>query len=215
MSNLFRARDPFSSYSHFAGAVLSVAGLVVMIVHCASKGSATGSIVAGILFCLSMLALYFASGLYHYVRCSDKQLLTFRKLDHAMIYVLIAGTYTPVMLHIIPGVNGVIFTSAIWAAALVGILIKMFWMGAPRWLSTLLYLLMGWSIIIDISAITALPEAAIWLLAGGGLCYTAGALIYMFKFPNFSKGFGFHEIFHVFVILGSICHYFMVLLFTI
>lgn len=217
MPQLFsKARDPISSYSHFFGAILSLFGLFVMLFQCIAKQNVpVGAFAAGVLFCISLIALYCASGIYHFVRCSAKKLLCLRKLDHAMIYVLIAGTYTPVLLHIMPGSRGVIFTTLIWIVAAIGILIKLCWMSAPRWLGTTLYVLMGWAIAIDFSAISTLPQTAVWLLAGGGIFYTIGAIIYMFKFPNFSKAFGFHELFHIFVILGSVSHYFMVLLFTV
>lgn len=102
-----------------------------------------------------------------------------------------------------------------WAVAAAGILMKMFWLGAPRWLSTTLYILMGWAIAVDLPAVGALPLPGIVLLVAGGLAYTVGGVIYMVKRPNLSERFGFHEIFHLFVIAGSVCHYLMVLLYIV
>ena len=132
-----------------------------------------------------------------------------------MIYVLIAGTYTPLLLTLLPRPNNLIFTAAMWAVAAAGILMKMFWLGAPRWLSTTLYILMGWAIAVDLPAVGALPLPGIVLLVAGGLAYTVGGVIYMVKRPNLSERFGFHEIFHLFVIAGSVCHYLMVLLYIV
>ena len=176
--------------------------------------SVTGSLAAAaVVFCLSLIALYSASGIYHFSRAAANVLVVLRKLDHAMIYVLIAGTYTPLLLGLLPAPRAEVFTAVIWGVALAGIVMKLCWINAPRWLGTTLYLLLGWAIAIDLPALAALPVPAVALLAAGGLLYTAGGLIYMIKRPNLSERFGFHEIFHLFVIAGSLCHYFLVLLY--
>lgn len=212
MPEFFRkARDPVSSFSHFLGAALSLMGLLAMAVHISLTGGT--HVLSSLLFCLSLIALYTASGVYHFSRGSDGTVLRLRKLDHAMIYVLIAGSYTPVLLSILPPGRGVPFTIAIWTFAAAGILFKLCWITAPRWLGTLLYLIMGWSILIDPGALANLSPPAFALLAGGGVLYTIGSVLYMIKKPNFAPGFGFHELFHIFVILGSMCHYFMVFFF--
>ncbi len=215
MPHIFlKARDPISSYSHFIGAGLSLLGLAVMILHLAVSGPVSlMTVISTLLFCLSLIALYSASGFYHFSRASARIIALLRKLDHAMIYVLIAGTYTPVLLNLLPPTKAILFTSAIWAVALGGIVMKLCWINAPRWLGTSLYLLLGWAILIDLPAVGTLPAPGIALLLAGGLCYTFGGVIYMLKHPNFSKTFGFHELFHIFVILGSMFHYFMVLFF--
>lgn len=207
-----KARDPISSYSHFIGAALSLVGLAAMVVQLIlTPGQSALNAVSCILFCLSLIALYSASGIYHFSRAAANVLVMLRKLDHAMIYVLIAGTYTPLLLKLLPVPRGAIFTATIWAVALAGIIMKLCWINAPRWLGTTLYLLLGWAIAVDLPALAALPASAIVLLAAGGLLYTAGGLIYMVKRPNLSERFGFHELFHLFVIAGSLCHYFLVL----
>lgn len=208
-----RARDPVSSYSHFLGAALSFLGLIVMTVHVSMDGGSMVTVLSSLLFCVSLIALYSASGIYHYSNAGGGVLQRLRKLDHAMIYVLIAGSYTPVLLAILPAKKGMIFTAGIWGVAAAGILFKLCWMDAPRWLGTMLYIVMGWAILVDPGALVNLSLPAVTLLAAGGVLYTVGGVIYIVKKPNFSASFGFHELFHVFVILGSVCHYFMVLLF--
>lgn len=207
------ARDPVSCYSHFIGAVLSLVGLAVMAVHFALDGGAMVTAVSSLLFCVSLFALYSASGVYHYSNGGEKVRLVLRKLDHAMIYVLIAGSYTPVLTAILPRREGILFIAGIWVFAAAGILFKLCWINAPRWLGTMLYLVLGWAILVNPGALANLSLPAVALLAAGGLLYTVGGVIYIIKKPNFSKTFGFHELFHIFVVLGSVCHYFMVLFF--
>ena len=170
---------------------------------------------SGALFGFSLIALYTASAVYHYSNGSENKLLILRKLDHAMIYVLIAGTYTPILLGILPAPKSWLFTAGIWCIAAFGIVLKLCWFGAPRWLQTVLYLAMGWAIMLDPSVFSRMPPGALSLLALGGLSYTVGGAIYMLKKPNFTKLFGFHELFHVFVLLGSIFHYLLVVIYLI
>ena len=208
-----KARDPISSYSHFIGAGLSLVGLFGMALRFIVEDRTLVTVLSSLLFCISLIALYSASGIYHFSQAGAKAIRILRKLDHAMIYMLIAGSYTPILLFILPPEKGIPFTMMIWAVALAGILFKLCWINAPRWLGTLLYLAMGWAILIDPGALTNLSGPALFLLAAGGIFYTIGGTIYLFKYPNLSPSFGFHEIFHIFVVLGSICHYFMVFFF--
>lgn len=212
MPRLFqKARDPVSSYTHFLGAALSALGLVVMAVHLfLSPGESMTVVVSCMLFCLSLIALYCASGFYHYSNAPAQVIVVLRKLDHAMIYVLIAGSYTPLLLNLLPRPGNVIFTVSIWGIALAGIVMKLCWITAPRWLGTSLYILMGWAIVVDIPALASVPPMGIFLLVAGGLSYTIGGVIYALKRPNLSFGFGFHELFHVFVLVGSLLHYVMI-----
>ncbi len=208
------ARDPISSYTHFLGAALSLAGLAGMMAQLAVGGVTNlTTIISSLLFCLSLIALYSASGFYHFIKASAQIIARMRKVDHAMIYVLIAGSYTPLLLKLFPAPLGLWLTIGIWGLAAAGILVKLCWMDAPRWLGTLLYILMGWAIALDFPALKALPVPAFALLAAGGLLYTAGGVIYACKRPNLTSSFGFHELFHLFVLAGSLCHYLMVLLY--
>ncbi len=206
-----KARDPISSYSHMLGAVFFTVATVLLVGKTLTLADWSVKILVGvILFGCSLIALYAASSVYHFFNGSGQKLLMLRKLDHAMIYVLIAGTYTPVLLKYLSGLEGWIFTIAIWVCALVGIVIKLCWFSAPRWLQTLLYIAMGWAILFDISIFRSMSGMAVFLLAAGGLSYTVGGVIYMLKKPNISAAFGFHELVHVFVLLGSFFHFLMI-----
>ena len=210
-----KARDPVSSGTHFLGACLAVAGTLLLLVKCAFEGAAPSVTAAAVIFGASLIGLYAASSLYHYAHRSDKSTLVLRKLDHAMIYVLIAGTYTPLLLVCVQGTKGAVFTAVMWAVALAGTLLKVFWMGMPRVLSTVLYILMGWAILIDSPSLARLGTGGIVLLVLGGVMYTFGAVLYALKKPNPCKSFGFHEIFHIFVMLGSLFHYLCVFFYLI
>lgn len=206
-----KAREPISSFTHMLGAVFFAVATVLLIGKTLTLPNWSVKILVGvILFGCSLVALYAASSVYHFFNGSGKKLLILRKLDHAMIYVLIAGTYTPVLLKYLSGLEGWIFTAAIWVCALLGIVIKLCWFSAPRWLQTVLYIAMGWAILFDISIFQSMSGTAVCLLAAGGLSYTVGGVIYMLKKPNISAAFGFHELFHIFVLLGSLFHFLMI-----
>ena len=138
-----------------------------------------------------------------------------KKLDHSMIYVLIAGSYTPIILKFMPAPRSYVFLGVIWLIALTGIAIKLLWIDAPRLIGTALYLALGWAIAFDFGVVLSMPAPAIALLAAGGLSYTVGGVIYIAKKPNLGKMIGFHELFHLFVIVGSVCHYLMVFLYVL
>lgn len=159
----------------------------------------------------SMILLYGASATYHSVTVPDRILKIFRKIDHMMIFVLIAGSYTPVCLITLGGKIGYTLLAVVWGLALFGIIIKACWITCPKWFSSVIYIAMGWVCLGVFGPLWhTLPKAAfLWLLAGG-LIYTAGGIIYALKLPIFNsrhKYFGSHEIFHLFVMAGSICHF--------
>lgn len=215
MPKLFQnARDPLSSYTHFIGLILALAGTLIMLLKIFS-GNFHEAQITGLIFCLSLAGLYGASSIYHFVNGKLEVIKRLRKLDHSMIYVLIAGSYTPLLYTILPEPKNYILLGLIWLLAFSGIIMKLFWIEAPRALSASLYILMGWFIAIDFPALGNLPIGAVALLASGGIFYTIGGVIYAIKKPNISKMFGFHEIFHIFVIVGSVCHYLMVLLYFV
>ena len=206
-----RAREPFSSYSHFVGAVLSEIGLFAMLLRLMLDDTVSGQLaVAAVVFCLSLIALYSASSIYHFSGRGEAVLRRLKKLDHSMIYVLIAGSYTPIVLRYMPAPRSYLFLGAIWLIALSGIAIKLLWIDAPRLLGTALYLALGWAIALDFGVVLSMPAPAIFLLAAGGLSYTVGGIVYITKKPNIGAVLGFHELFHLFVIAGSLCHYLMV-----
>lgn len=206
-----KAREPMSSFTHLIGAVFFAAATVFLVLKTVLTPHWSAKVLVGVLlFGASLIALYTASTVYHFATGSERKLLLLRKLDHAMIYVLIAGTYTPILLQYMNGIKGWVFVAAIWACAAVGIIIKLCWFSAPRWLQTVLYIAMGWVVLFDIAVLQAMSGMAVFLLAAGGISYTAGAVIYILKKPNISQKFGFHELFHVFVLLGSLCHFLMI-----
>lgn len=208
MSRFFasRARDPMSSWTHFWGALASVLATVLMLAMGIAKDTPAVLVAGAVVFGLSLTALYSASSLYHFVVAAPSILLRLRKLDHSMIYVLIAGSYTPVCLAFMEQTHALRFLAVIWGLALAGILIKLLWMNAPRALYTGLYLAMGWAIVFDLDALAGIPGGCLALIAAGGVLYSVGAVLYILKKPNFSPDFGFHELFHLFILAGSACH---------
>ena len=170
---------------------------------------------AAVVFCLSLIALYSASSAYHFSGRGEAVVRRLKKLDHSMIYVLIAGSYTPIILKFMPAPRCFVFLGVIWLIALTGIAVKLLWIDAPRLIGTVLYLALGWAIAFDFGVVLSMPSPAVELLAAGGLSYTVGGIIYILKKPNFSRLLGFHELFHLFVIAGSVCHYLMVMLYVL
>jgi hemolysin III len=187
-------------------------GLVVLLATAASAGRADQFVAFGI-FGLSLIALYSASALYHLLPLSPAGTARLRRLDHMMIFVLIAGTYTPFCLLALDGAWRVGLLALVWSLAMCGILFKLFWIGAPRWLSVALYLGMGWVAVIAAPALfQAVPPRGIAWVLGGGLVYSVGAIVYGLRRPNLVPGvFGFHELWHLFVVAGSACHFWAVL----
>ena len=203
-------REPGSALTHFIAMLLALCAAVPLLVR-AAVHSGVKSLTAMTVFMISMVLLYAASTIYHSVNCSGRVLRIFRKMDHMMIFVLIAGTYTPVCLLTLPKPSGLMLLAAVWGIALVGIFIKGFWITCPKWFSSVMYIAMGWSCLSVLGQLfSLLPlHAFLWLLAGG-LIYTAGGIIYALRLPLFDARhpmFGLHEIFHLFVMAGSLCHF--------
>jgi hemolysin III len=207
-----RFREPINGLTHAAGGLLAAVGLSVLLATAARTGRLDQLVAFGV-FGLSLVALYAASALYHLLPLSPSGVARLRRLDHMTIFVLIAGTYTPFCLLALDGGWRWGLLALIWSLALCGVLLKARLMDAPRWLSVMLYLGMGWVAVIAAPALLrALPPGGIiWVLAGG-LVYSAGALVYGLKRPNPVPGvFGFHELWHLFVLAGSACHFWAVL----
>ena len=209
------ARDPISSMTHFWGAVISLAGTLILAIQLLSGGAGEKKTVSVMIFGTSLVALYACSSLYHFVKTTPARTLRLRKLDHAMIYVLIAGTYTPILLNYLQGEKALRMTALIWIIGLAGVALMLLWFSMPRWLSTLFYLAMGWFLVYDLDALRAMEPGAIALLVIGGIFYTAGGIIYALKKPNILQHLGFHEIFHIFVLLGSAFHFLAISLYVI
>lgn len=203
-------REPGSAITHLIAMILACAASTPLLVKSAISGNFI-LFVAMTVFILSMILLYGASTLYHSVTVPDRILRVFRKIDHMMIFVLIAGTYTPVCLIVLGGKQGYTLLAVVWTIAIVGMIIKACWITCPKWFSSLIYIAMGWVCVFVFSGLlSTLPTAAfLWLLAGG-IIYTVGGIIYALKLPIFNSkhaNFGSHEIFHLFVMAGSICHF--------
>lgn len=210
-------REPGSALTHFSAMMLALFAAVPLLLK-AGIGSGQKNFYAMAIFMGSMILLYGASTLYHSVDLSGGPLRIFRKIDHMMIFVLIAGTYTPVCLLVLGGKMGVTLLTAVWSIAIFGMLVKAFWITCPKWFSSLIYIAMGWVCVFVFSSLwEALPKAAfLWLLAGG-IIYTVGGVIYALKLPLFNsrhKAFGSHEVFHLFVMGGSICHFIFMYLYV-
>lgn len=203
-------REPGSAITHFIGMLLALVAAVPLLVK-AGISSGTKSLTAMTVFMVSMILLYGASATYHSVNLTGKALRIFRKVDHMMIFVLIAGSYTPVCLIVLGGELGYALLALVWGIALAGIFIKACWITCPKWFSSIIYIAMGWVCVLAFGQLldTLSTAAFLWLLAGG-IIYTAGGVIYALKLPIFNsrhKEFGSHEIFHLFVMGGSICHF--------
>lgn len=203
-----KLRDPVSGLTHLLGLALSILGLI-MLVYYSAKQATIWHIVSFSVFGASLILLYTASFLYHALPISEKGVKILRKIDHMMIYVLIAGTYTPLCLIPLRGPWGWSLLGSVWGIALTGIVLTAYWIDAPRWLTTLIYTLMGWIVIIAvIPLIKSVPIGGVLWLVSGGIIYSLGAIIYAVKWPKLTnRFFGFHEIFHIFVLLGSSAHF--------
>lgn len=210
-------REPFNALSHLAGALLSFAALLAMAIKAAYSQAPALHITAVLIFGISLLLLYTASTVYHSVKAAPGVIAFFRKLDHSMIFLLIAGSYAPFCLIALEGTLGWSLFAIVAALGISGIFFKMIWFHAPRWLSTVIYILMGWIIIFAVGPLAgSIAAPGLWLLVAGGLLYTVGGVIYWLK-PDFlsSRYLGFHEIFHIFILLGSTCHFLAVYVYVL
>ena len=204
------AQDPVSCGTHAIGAAAAFAGGVIYLFRAVGERVPVVTLAAAMGFCLSMIALYAASAIYHYYPGDAKTegvKSRLRKLDHSMIYVLIAGSYTPFSLVLLPQPKGARFCAVIWGVALAGVLVKLLWMNAPRILSTFFYLAMGWAVLFAWEDFMALGQPCLTLVALGGVCYSVGAVFYAIKKPTISAEWTFHEIFHILILAGSLFHY--------
>lgn len=205
-----KIKDPWSALTHFIGMLLALFATAPLLVKAAFSGDMM-QVYAMAVFMLSMVLLYAASATYHAFGIGDRLYIILKKIDHMMIAVLIAGTYTPICLITLKDGIGPILLTIVWLMAIISILVKAFWVTCPKWFSSLIYIAMGWVCILGMSNIvkSLSRPAFIWLLIGG-ILYTAGGVIYALKLPIFNakhKSFGSHEVFHLFVMGGSMCHY--------
>lgn len=210
-------REPGSAITHFIAMMMAVFATVPLLVK-AGIQSGWENFLAMAIFMGSMILLYGASATYHSVDLTGRSLRIFRKLDHMMIFVLIAGSYTPVCLIVLGGKLGYTLLALVWGIAAVGMLVKACWITCPKWFSSVIYIAMGWVCVLVFGPLlkTLSAPAFLWLLAGG-IIYTIGGVIYALKLPIFNakhKFFGSHEVFHLFVMGGSICHFIFMYLYV-
>ncbi len=205
-----KIREPINSITHLCGMILSSIGLILLLINSIYANDPI-KITTSIIFCVGLIGLYSASSIYHWSMAKEKTLKILRKIDHIMIYILISASYTPICLITLKGTLGYTLLSFIWIMAIVGIILKILWLNAPRWLYTSFYLILGWSALFVIYPLyKILPIQAFILLFLGGVSYSIGAVIYGTKSKRIRIWkFGFHEIFHVFILIGSFLHYLM------
>ncbi len=200
-----------NGFTHFIGIIFAVIATILLL-DISLNPYKPYHFISFSVFGFGMIMLYTTSTLYHWLKLSDAGIMKLRRADHIMIFIYIAATYTPVCIVALKGTLGWSLLIAVWFVALVGVIIKIFWMNAPRWLSTFIYILMGWlAVIVIYPLVNAIQIGALIWLSIGGLFYTIGAVIYALKKPDPYPGIlGFHEIFHLFVLLGTFSHFWMI-----
>ena len=205
---LFRPKDPLAALSHFIGFLAAIALTPVLLIRAAASDV---SLLGMSIFLWSAILLYGASSAWHSFDISPRINLVLKRLDHLSIFLLIAGSYTPFCLDAIGGTKGTVILVAVWSLALIGMVIKYFAIYCPRWVSSVIYIGMGWIALFSLPELFAGlgTKGFLWLLAGG-LSYTVGGIIYGLKIDLFRgrhPAFGNHELFHLFVLGGTLCHY--------
>ena len=199
----WHAREPFSGYSHLVGFGLAAAGAIWLVLASSHHRA------AALIYSACLLSLYAASSAYHLVNLGEAVTLRLRRLDHAAIFLMIAGTATPILAQALSGTARTLMLALLWGTAALGVVFRFVWMRAPRWAYTAAYVGMGWLAAARIGDIAReVPHAALALIIAGGLAYTLGAVVYAIKWPNpLPKRFGFHEVWHLFVLVASVLHF--------
>ncbi len=207
---IHKFRDPVSGLTHLGGAIAAFIGLVALLLI--GWGDWVHEVSLTI-YGVSLILMLTASACYHLIKASPRRLLFLRKLDHTSIYLLIAGTYTPICMNLFSGIWNWGMLAVIWAFALVGTIVKLFVINAPRWITVVVYIVMGWLGILALpQLLTAIPNGGLFLLLLGGILFTLGAVVYATKTLDFYPNvFGFHEVWHLFVLAGCLCHFILIL----
>lgn len=204
----FTLKDKWSAITHFIGFVFALIGMPILLIEASKNGCSYTSMISLAVFMFSMILLYGASTSYHSFNVNPRVNMILKKMDHMSIFILIAGSYTPICVIALPGTKGLFLLGFIWFVAICGMIFKLFWVTCPKWVSSVIYTAMGWACIIALpDLLSNLGSGFYWLLAGG-ILYTVGAIFYALKPSFFSNPeFGNHEIFHCFVLAGSLCHF--------
>ncbi len=212
-----KLREPINSITHFVGAGLSFIALIAMLIKVAISDPSVISILSVTIFGISLTLLYATSGTYHGIISTEKVIKFFQKLDHSMIFVLIAGSYAPFCLISIGDKFGFTMFLIMITLAIVGIIFKLCWFNCPCWVDSVMYIGMGWIALFMIKPLAAiLPGISLFWLVLGGILYTIGGIIYATKSKKLTIGnWGFHEIFHIFILIGSLSHFICVYTYVI
>ncbi|GBF12349.1 hemolysin III family protein [Tepidibacillus sp. HK-1] len=214
MKNILKMKEPVNTWTHFVSFIAAIVGLVFLVILSRDNLS---KLVIMTIYGISVILLYGASSLYHWIKTTPKKELVLKKLDHVAIYILIAGSYTPVFYFGLEGIWKWAMLISVWVLAIIGIILKIWFIHLPRYVSTAFYVSLGWIALVPLfQLIGQLPTGAMVLMFVGGVAYTIGAIIYATKWLDFFPNrFGFHEIFHIFVVIGSVVHFFMMLFYII
>jgi len=205
----YDVKPTWRGWIHAGTFPLAIAAGIVLI--CLADGAAAKA--SSAIFMATSLLLFGISAVYHRFNWKPSTLAVFRRIDHSNIFLLIAGTYTPLAVNALVFPKNVILLSIIWGGTVLGIAFRIFWLKAPRWLYVALYILLGWGAILYLGDLVAANVATMVLVLVGGISYTVGALFYAFKRPNPKRGvFGFHELFHACTVLAFLCHWTAILL---
>ena len=211
---MFHIKDPGSSITHFIGFICAILATPCLLIYASARHIGLAGLVSLSVFMISMILLYGASTAYHTFIVQPHTEKILKRIDHMMIFVLIAGSYTPVCAMVLPQPIGTILLAVIWGLAFAGMVLKLFWVTCPKWFSSIISIAMGWACVFVMPQLyVSLPRQAFLLLALGGIIYTIGGVIYAMKLKVFNERFpkfGSHEVFHVCVMLGSLCHYFAI-----
>lgn len=215
MKFIHSLREPFNALSHALGVALAFVALWLLLSRTSPEVTTT-HVITFVIFAISQVLMFSASTLYHSLPLSDNKLVVMRKIDHIMIFVSIAGSYTPMCLLILKGGWGNSILVIVWLIAVAGVFVKILWLHAPRKLYTAIYLSMGWLVIVAIYPLYKALSGGAWFWLGlEALAYTVGAVIYAIKKPDpFPEKVGFHGIFHIFILLGAFSHFMLLYLFV-
>jgi len=208
-----KLKEPLTGFIHLIGAVLTVPAIVLLIII---GHDSVWKVVSFSIYGSSFFLLFTFSTLYHWLpQSAGGRFQIFRKLDHLAIYLVIAGTYTPFCLNTLRGQLGWTILATIWTMALLGMIVQSVYINVWRWLTTLIYIIMGWMIILAFKPLlSVMPAEGIAWLVAGGVIYSVGGVMYALRKPNLSERFGFHELWHAMVLLAAACHYIAVLLYV-
>ena len=208
-------KDPISSLTHFIGFVVSIILTPLLISKAALNNPDPLKLLGCSIYCLSLIMLYGASSAYHSFILPYKAATRLKKFDHISVFILIAGSYTPICLNLLNRKDGLIMLLTIWGLASLGILMKALYVYCPKYISSIIYISLGWTAIFKIRVFYhALGSIGFILLLVGGIMYTIGGIIYALKI-SINKNWGEHELFHIFVLAGSLLHYLMMYFFVV